>query len=155
VRHDRIPAFRRQVIYVHQRPALPEETVQASLERPFSLGEHRDRKFDRRWAVERLARLGRDESFLSKTPGDLSGGESQIVALLRALQLDPIVLLLDEPTAALDRHTTESVEQLLDQWVGDPAKTRALVWVSHDAGQAQRVASKTLRMEAGHIVEES
>ena len=52
-----------------------------------------------------LGELGRAAGFLEKHVGDLSGGEQQITALVRAMQLDPRVLLLDEPTSALDPPT--------------------------------------------------
>ena len=99
VRHDAIPAFRAAVIYLHQRAAMLDETVEGSLRRPFTLHVHRHREFDRSRIVDLLGQLGRDESFLTKRAGDLSGGEIQITALLRACQLEPTVLLLDEPTA--------------------------------------------------------
>ena len=83
VRRDAFPGFRSAVIYLHQRPALLEENVEAALRRPFALRVHRHRQFDRETIVDLLARLGRDESFLDKAVGDLSGGESQLTALLR------------------------------------------------------------------------
>ena len=76
-----------------------------NLRSPFSLRAHRDRSFDRERVETLLARLGRDCGFLDKAGRDLSGGESQLVGLVRALQLDPSVLLLDEPTASLDPPT--------------------------------------------------
>ena len=85
-----------------------------------------------------LTHLGRDESFLDKPVGELSGGESQLVALLRAVQLDPKVLLLDEPTASLDAEATAAVETLVADWQAESAGARAVVWVSHDTGQAER-----------------
>jgi len=88
VLRDGVPGFRRAAIYLHQRPALLEETVEAALRRPFSLSVHRRKRFDRGRILEWLGRLGRSESFLGQRVGELSGGETQIVALLRALQLD-------------------------------------------------------------------
>ncbi len=49
-----------------------------------------------------LGHAGKTPDFLAKRAADLSGGESQVVSLIRTLQLSPEVLLLDEPTAALD-----------------------------------------------------
>ena len=151
VHRDGIPEFRRQAIYLHQRAALMEEQVEAALRRPLKLFAHRRRRFDKDRITEWLGQLGRDESFLAKQVGDLSGGEIQIAALLRAVQLDPAVLLLDEPTAALDRQTTAAVEKLLSDWVAESPHSRAMVWVTHDARQARRVADKTLCMEEGRI----
>lgn len=144
-----VPEFRRQVMYLHQRPALMEGTVEAVLRQPFDLQVHQDRQFDNDRVVDLLRNIDRDKSFLRKSTRDLSGGEAQIVALIRAIQLDPTLLLLDEPTAALDAPTAASTEQLILRWYEESASTRALVWVSHNTRQVQRVANKTLRMKAG------
>ena len=170
VYREAVPGFRRAVVYLHQRPALWEETVEAALRRPFSLAVHRRRRFDARQIGCLLVRLGRDNAFLAKRSADLSGGEIQIVALLRALQLDPTVLLLDEPTAALDTRTSVAVEELLLDWVRPkndsgtvpvfpqenrdcppPEPGRALDWVTHDKGQARRMTRRTLWMKDGKL----
>lgn len=151
VRRDLIPPFRKAVVYLHQRPALWEETVEGALRGPLSLAVHRGREFRKDRIVELLGQLGRGESFLAKRTADLSGGEIQIVSLLRALQLDPTLLLLDEPTAALDARTAEAVEGLLRDWVADSPDRRATVWVTHDAKQARRVAERTLQINNGTI----
>jgi putative ABC transport system ATP-binding protein len=116
IRCEAVPSFRSTVLYLHQRPTLFEGAVEANLRHPFSLKVHRNRRYDRDRIVNLLEQLGRDTSFLEKSHRDLSGGEAQIVALLRALQLDPTVLLLDEPTASLDRETASVIEDLLKRW---------------------------------------
>jgi putative ABC transport system ATP-binding protein len=151
VRHHRVPAFRAEVIYLHQRPALAADAVEAALRQPFQLTTHRHRAFDRSWAIDRLAELGREESFLQKLVRDLSGGEAQIVALLRAIQLNPAVLLLDEPTAAMDPAATLAVESLIDRWLSQPGTSRAIVWVSHDAEQTARMTQRVVRLADGRI----
>ena len=152
VRCQAVPAFRREVIYLHQRPALLGDTVEAALRRPFELAVHRHRRFDADRVVDLLGQLEREPTFLQKQVPDLSGGEIQITALVRAVQLDPAVLLLDEPTAALDSQAAAAMERLVGRWIEDAPAARAFVWVSHDAQQAQRVAGKTLLMQAGTIV---
>ena len=147
-----IPEFRRSAIYLHQRAALLDGAVEAALQRPFALAVHRGRTFDRPRIVALLERLGRNESFLEQRVESLSGGEIQIAALLRTIQLDPAVLLLDEPTAALDPPTAAAVEQLLDHWLAESPHDRAMIWVTHDAAQASRVAERILRMEGGRVV---
>ena len=82
-RRDMIPAFRRQAIYLHQRPAFGQETVAAALARPLAFRAHRGRRFDRDRVLDQLKRLGRDASFLEKRVRDLSGGEMQVAALVR------------------------------------------------------------------------
>jgi putative ABC transport system ATP-binding protein len=151
VRHDGVPDFRRRVMYLHQSPALDGEQVEQSLRSPFRLQTHRHARYARQDAVAWLERIGRDESFLSKPVRELSGGEKQITALVRALLLKPDMLLLDEPTAALDAATTRRVEKLVDEWIQEDVEHRALLWVSHDASQAERWATRTIHVEAGRI----
>ena len=152
IRGHRIPQFRREVVYLHQRPALSGETVEATLRLPFSLAVHAGRRFDRERVEAWLGRLGRGADFLDKATADLSGGEMQITALLRALQLDPTVLLFDEPTAAMDPEATAAMERLLVGWVGE-APTRAMVWVSHNPHQSARMADTLLRLDDGRKIE--
>ena len=152
VTREAIPAYRAQVMYLHQRAALFDDTVEGALRQPFSLQVHSRRRFDRDRAIGMLADLQRDASFLDKRVRDLSGGEVQIVALVRALQLEPTVLLLDEPTAALDVQTTASTESLLGRWIAERSAVRALVWVTHDAQQAQRVTGERIVVERGRVV---
>jgi putative ABC transport system ATP-binding protein len=81
-------------------------------------------------------------------PVQLSGGEQQRVALARALVTDPIMLLADEPTGALDSKNAEAVMELFESL---PSKERALVIVTHDPGVAAR-ASRRISMRDGQIV---
>jgi putative ABC transport system ATP-binding protein len=154
VRGDAVPVFRKQVIYLHQRPALFEGSVEDNLRYPYTLKAHREIEFDRGRAIEFLASVGRDAAFLNKSSRDLSGGEAQITALLRAIQLDPLVLLLDEPTAALDRRTASSLEAVIDRWQADRAGNRALVWVSHDQEQTLRMTMRRISLIAGRLVKQ-
>jgi putative ABC transport system ATP-binding protein len=151
IRCEAVPSYRGAVLYLHQRPTLFEGNVETNLRHPFSLRVHRNRCFDRDRIIQLLEQLGRDVSFLEKLHRDLSGGEAQIVALVRALQLDPTVLLLDEPTASLDREAATVIEGLIRRWHADGAGRRAYVWVTHDSGQAERVADQILWMEAGRV----
>jgi len=148
-----LPQFRGRVMYLHQRPALREGTVLDNLQYPFSLSVHRQRQFDAVRIRHLLESLGRQADFLHKTKHDLSGGEAQITALLRALQLDPQVLLLDEPTAALDAATVTALEQCVVQWFRERPDERTIVWVSHSQDQAARIADRQVRLDAGQIRE--
>lgn len=146
-----IPRFRCSAIYLHQRAALGADTVDDALRLPLDLAVHRGREFAREAIVGWLAELGRDEWFLDKRASELSGGEIQITALLRALQLEPQVLLLDEPTSALDVHTARGVERLIEHWT---ALGHAAIWVTHDSAQANRVATRALHIAGGRIASE-
>jgi putative ABC transport system ATP-binding protein len=154
VRGHAVPDHRRRVTYLHQRPALLDGTVEENLRYPFTLQVHRGRSFDLARVEGLLARLGREPGFLAKNARDLSGGESQLAGLVRALQLDPAVLLLDEPTASLDAATARVVEALLDQWLAAEPSRRAMVWVSHDADQARRMTRRRVFLRAGRLESE-
>jgi putative ABC transport system ATP-binding protein len=147
-----VPLFRSHVVYLHQRPALVEGTVTDNLKYPFSFAIHKDRRFDEQRMIGWLQSLGRPPAFLQKANRDLSGGEAQITALLRAMQLEPDVLLLDEPTAALDQAATQAVEQCTLQWCREDVQRRTVVWVSHNQEQASRMADRIITMDAGRIV---
>ena len=147
---EMVPRFRRQAIYLHQRPALAEGSVEANLRRPLGFGVAHG-GYDPARTRQALTALGRDDSFLAKLTADLSGGEAQIVAFLRAIQLDPQVLLLDEPTAALDGEAASAIERLVEGWFSERAGERALVWVSHDHEQARRMAGRVMGLSAGRV----
>ncbi len=152
-RRDMIPAFRRQAIYLHQRPAFGQETVAAALARPLAFRAHRGRRFDRDRVLDQLKRLGRDASFLEKRVRDLSGGEMQVAALVRAIQLEPAMLLLDEPTAALDAETAAVVEELISGWVDEAPRRRSFLWVGHDQEQARRMTRRSLAVDDGRLTD--
>ncbi|MDA1013260.1 MAG: ATP-binding cassette domain-containing protein [Planctomycetota bacterium] len=154
VQGNSVPAFRSQVMYLHQRPALMETTVEESLRRPFTLRSQQHRSFSRDRILELLKQVHHDATFLERSTRDLSGGEAQIVALLRAIQLEPTLLLLDEPTAALDDASTRSIEQLVLGWHDAPHADRALVWVSHNSQQVARIANQVAYMRDGRLTEQ-
>ncbi len=79
------------------------------------------------------------------------GGKPNSAALLRVLQLDPEVLLLDEPTAALDPASARAVEALVAAWFEAAPDKRAYLWISHDPAQAARVGSEQLSIVAGEL----
>jgi putative ABC transport system ATP-binding protein len=153
VTRQSIPHYRSRVIYLHQRPALQEGTVEQNLILPFTYSVHRARQFDRPRIERWLEGLGRDSSFLAQQSRDLSGGELQIAALLRAMQLDPEVLLLDEPTAALDQAATEAVERLIQQWQREEPEHRAFLIVSHNHHQVRRLVDRVIGLRAGRVEE--
>jgi len=95
--------------------------------------------------VDWMRHLGIDDR-LDVPAADLSGGEMQRVSLVRALQINPRVLLLDEPTAALDPAAVSAAEALLLDWC---TADRALVWVAHDPEQVDRIATRQLVVAFG------
>jgi putative ABC transport system ATP-binding protein len=138
----RMPEYRARVTYLAQTPALVEGTVEENLRLPFDFRVHGDRSYDRRRILGYLDRLERGADFLDRDADDLSGGERQLVALLRVVQLEPAVLLLDEPTAGLDEALVNEVEALVGEWLGDGE--RGAVWTSHHSAQLERVTDRRL-----------
>jgi putative ABC transport system ATP-binding protein len=153
VQRATITRYRRSVAYIRQRPAILDGSVEDNLRYPFSLKVYRDLRFDRARAASLAAQAGRGADFLDKRASELSGGEAQIAALIRVLQLAPEVLLLDEPTASLDPESSHAIEGLVDAWFRDGAAAHASMWVSHDPAQAKRMSERHLIMRAGVLSE--
>lgn len=145
--------YRRNVAYIRQRPALLDGSVEDNLRYPFELRAYRDVRFDRARAASLVAQAGRGDDFLDKSASELSGGEAQIAALIRVLQLAPEVLLLDEPTASLDPQSAHAIEGLVHAWFDAEPRRHALIWVSHDRAQAERMSARRLTMQAGVLDE--
>ncbi len=132
-----IPAYRRRVLYVPQRPALFAATVRENLERPFRYASATG-AFDVERAAFLLERVGFPAARLDEQARTLSVGEQQRVCLVRALSLSPDVLLLDEPTSAVDAPRRLEVEAL----VAEAAEQGlAALVVTHDAAQVTRFCS--------------
>ena len=89
---------------------------------------------------------------LTRYPGQVSGGQRQRVALMRALMLDPDVLLLDEPLGALDPMIRRKLQDDLTQIFAGLAKT--VVMVTHDLGEAAVFADTVVLMREGRIVQQ-
>lgn len=141
-----LPAYRKTVLYLPQRPALFEGSVEQNLKMVFRLSAHRERSYARSRILKDLATLNRGDDFLERPATLLSGGEGQILSLLRGLQLDPQVLLLDEPTASLDAESSSQAEVLIDRWL-QAEPNRACIWTSHDRAQIDRVTNARLDLQ--------
>jgi len=109
------------------------------------IAEHFEKK-----AMELLKRIGLEDK-ASAYPSTLSGGQKQRIAIVRALAMEPKVILFDEPTSALD---PEMVGEVLDLMRELAREKLTMVIVTHEMGFAREVASRVLFMNEGRIVED-
>lgn len=131
------PAWRRKVMLVAAESHWWAETVGAHFPADYDAG--------------RLGELDLPGDALRWELARCSTGERQRLALLRALALEPLALLLDEPTGNLDPDTTAAAERLIEKY-----RTRhqtPVLWVSHDTAQIQRVADRSFVLEDGALRE--
>jgi len=101
-------------------------------------------------ARELLKRVGLEDK-ADSYPAQLSGGQKQRIAIVRALCMQPEVMLFDEPTSALD---PEMVGEVLDVMKELAKSGMTMVCVTHEMGFAREVADRVLFMDEGRIVEE-
>ena len=101
-------------------------------------------------AVQLLRRVGLEEK-AEAYPNQLSGGQKQRIAIVRALAMNPKVMLFDEPTSALDPEMVGEVLQVMKELAADGM---TMVVVTHEMGFAREVASRVLFMADGRILEE-
>jgi polar amino acid transport system ATP-binding protein len=101
-------------------------------------------------AMELLNRVGLGDRALSY-PSQLSGGQKQRIAIVRALCMNPKILLFDEPTSALD---PEMVGEVLDVMKELAGEGMSMVVVTHEMGFAREVADKVIFMDAGQVIEQ-
>ena len=102
-------------------------------------------------AMQLLKRIGLEDK-ANAYPATLSGGQKQRIAIIRALAMEPEVMLFDEPTSALDPEMVGEVLALMKQ-VADEGMT--MVIVTHEMGFAKEVASRIIFMDDGKIKEEN
>ncbi len=102
-------------------------------------------------AMELLKRIGLTEK-ADAYPNQLSGGQKQRIAIVRALAMNPDVMLFDEPTSALD---PEMVGEVLDLMTQLAEEGMTMVVVTHEMRFAKKVATRVLFIDEGKIVEEN
>ncbi|MEU5845341.1 ABC transporter ATP-binding protein [Saccharopolyspora shandongensis] len=134
--------LRRRVQLVSQQPVLLADSVadEVRVASP---------RLDEAGVADLLSRVGLPDSFIRRSTAGLSGGEKQRVCLARSLALEPEVLLLDEPTAALDAASAHAIEETVRQQV---QLGGAVVLVSHNTDQVRRVADLVVVLDHGRVV---
>lgn len=140
-------ALRRRVVMIPQSPYIFPLTVRENIRLTF----HFNRKeLPAQDEMEKLLTAFDMPGMLDRDTFTMSGGEKQRLALARAMLLDPETLLLDEPTAALDRENAKAVISCLAQWTRQPGKS--IVMISHADKLISEYADSILSLAAGRIL---
>ncbi len=137
------------VTLVFQKPYLISTTVEKNIAYPMKL-----RGYDEETIEKRVTELCEElnlTQFRRTKAWKLSGGETQKVALARALAFKPKLLLLDEPTANIDPVTTAEIEQMLKRIGGKQETT--IVLITHNLAQAKRTCDEVMMFHGGKLIE--
>ncbi len=102
--------------------------------------------------IQYLSEKLRLYEFLNKITGELSSGQKNRVSLAKSVINDPLVLLLDEPTASLDPETGDFVRSFLEEYQKE--KGTSILLASHNMSEVERLCSSVLMMNKGTIIDE-
>jgi tungstate transport system ATP-binding protein len=142
------PEIVKRQAMVFQRPVLLRRSVAANVR--YALATRGVPRAERARRVTRVLEFASLEHLAHSPARVLSGGEQQRLAMARALATEPDVLFLDEPAASLDPFSTLAVEELITK--ARAAGTK-IVLVTHDIGQARRLADEVLFVHRGRLLE--
>ncbi|MEE4661082.1 MAG: ATP-binding cassette domain-containing protein [Halieaceae bacterium] len=149
VDYTALPALRRRIGYAVQGTGLfPHLTIEANILLPGRLAGWPDQRLASRLA-QLCDLLQIDTALLPRFPHALSGGQQQRAGLARAMLLEPDLLLLDEPFAALDPLTRLDIQQNLKRL--QSAEPRCQLLVTHDMREALRLADRIIVLERGCV----
>lgn len=143
-------SIRRRQAMVFQRPVILRRTVAENVHYP--LKARGVSRIQRETKVALLLEAANLAAKAHQPARSLSGGEQQLVSLIRALATDPDILFLDEPTSSLDPGMTQLIEKMI---VNASQTGTKIIMVSHDLGQSRRLAHEVLFCHHGRIVEQS
>lgn len=142
--------WRREIHYVPQKPVVFEGSMEDNLRIPFTL-KNTQVTYDQNAALKYTREVLLPTDLLEQKAYTLSGGEAARMSLIRALLIEPAVLLLDEPTAYLDSESASKVTNLVGRWAGEQAN-RAVIIVSHqDSDLDELGAVSILDLEARKV----
>lgn len=140
----------REITMVFQKPYLISTTVEKNISFPMKIRGFSDEDQEKRVSILcqelNIINLRKQKSW------KLSGGESQKVALGRALSFGPKLLILDEPTANIDPATTGEIEKMLFKINKEEGTT--ILFVTHNLVQAKRVCDYLIFIHEGQLIEE-
>ena len=104
-----------------------------------------------RQALEKLDLQDGSDSLAGKKAIEMSGGQAQRIAIMRALSMNPRAILCDEPTSSLDERTAKYAMEALHAWAGETG--RPVLWVTHNLEHAARFADHFVFIAEGRVVE--
>lgn len=129
--------------YLPQKPFFIPGTVEDNLKWPFQFQFNHGMTYDPAMILAWLKKFDLDPGILNRSSAQLSGGEAQILHLIRTLQLKPSRLYLDEPSASLDPQRVLQLERFLVEWTGEG---NAFVMVSHNTEQVKNLATHSFHI---------
>lgn len=141
--------LRRSVLMLGQNPAIFQGTIKYNLEIGFKFQEKEP--ISQKEMIEVLEKVGLKKE-LDQETDKLSGGEKQRLALARIILLDPEVLILDEPSSALDEKTADLVIKNTVNFAKE--KNKSLIMVSHSKKIAEKYSDKIIFIKDGKILKE-
>ena len=139
---------RPRLAHVFQKPVMLRRSAAANIEHALAVAGMPAARRPQA-ALAALTRVGLDYA-AGRPARQLSGGEQQRLALARARALDPLALLLDEPTASLDPGAAAAIERELMRMA---AEGTGFVMATHDLPMARRVASDLVFLHRGRVIE--
>ncbi|HWQ16430.1 MAG TPA: ABC transporter ATP-binding protein [Sulfolobales archaeon] len=141
-----------QIVFQDPGTSLnPKHTVKEIIELPLKIHKIVDKSEIYNRVIELLEYVGLGEDYLFKYPRELGGGEKQLVAIARALAVDPSFMVLDEPTSALDILAQAKVLNTLTKIQRE--KKLSYLLITHDLGVVRNVSHRTAVMYLGKIYE--
>ncbi|WP_330204962.1 ABC transporter ATP-binding protein [Cyanobacterium sp. Dongsha4] len=140
--------FRRQVVLIPQESKLLGMNVKSALSYPLQLQGLSEKEIQAR-LIYCLQEFNFIESWLEKGESELSLGQKQLVAIARAIIMQPSVLLLDEPTSALDKGNAHWLREKLQVW--NEEKKMTVIVINHDLEWVKNFAQRVIWLDKGRI----
>lgn len=151
---DEMKLFRQKVQMVFQNPYAslnPKMKIYEILEESLIINTKLSKTQRRNVILEKISQVGLDETCLDKYPHEFSGGQRQRIAIARALVLEPLCLVADEPVSALDVSIQAQIINLLNDLKDKYNLT--IIFISHDLRVIKYLADRVAVMYLGEIVE--
>lgn len=147
--NNRLRALRRRVVIVQQHPIMFTVTVEKNLEFPLNI--RKVPKLRQQEMIDELLDLVGMQEFKHTRAHNLSGGETQRIAIARALACSPEVILFDEPTASVDVENQIAIERIAQEIKQD--KGISVIFTTHDMNQAARLADEIVFLFQGRLAQ--